>query len=67
LVNVRYMLVSRGLTNLPWEFALIPLGELPPGEYRVESHRSLPVDQLRFDLACAIPSEMRASGFPCHT
>jgi hypothetical protein len=39
-IHIRYMLPSHGLTVVSWKLALIPLDELPPGEYHVETHRS---------------------------
>jgi hypothetical protein len=40
LIRIHYMLISHGHLNLSSTLSLIPIGELPPGRYRVELIRS---------------------------
>jgi hypothetical protein len=40
LIEIRYVLVQSGRGAMTWQFALIPLGKLSAGEYRVDIIRS---------------------------
>lgn len=43
---VTYQLVDRLTTNMTFNFALIPLGELPPGQYEVAMKQAPMIDQV---------------------
>jgi len=53
-VTIRYMLLPQGSTYLPWHLSLIPLGELPSGQYQVEMIRS--VDKERELIPPGLPA-----------
>jgi hypothetical protein len=40
IIRIHFMLISHGLLNISSTLALIPLGQLPAGDYRVEMIRS---------------------------
>lgn len=40
LIEIRYKFIPHGRMHITWNLALIPIGKLPPGEYRVEMVRS---------------------------
>jgi len=39
LVNIHYLMLPHGLRIQKWKLAIVPLGQLPPGEYHVQAVR----------------------------